>query len=314
MEAIFESCAGLDVHRDTVVTCILRGGINSKLEKEVKTFKTDTESLIKLLNFLEVNECSHVAMESTGVYWKPIWNILEAGNFELILANAGHIKNLPGRKTDVKDSEWIASLLRSGLVPKSFVPEVGIRDLRDITRYRKKTVQMVSAEKNRIHKILQDANIKIATDLSDLFGDTGRKILEKIINGEVISEADLIEFTSGRGKSGLRKKREQMQKSLHGRVRKHHIIMIRYAYEHMEFLEKQLQVIEEEIKAYSMPYQREIELLDTVPGIDKKAAESIIAEIGIDMSIFPTAKHLSSWAGLSPGNNESASKKKEEKE
>lgn len=313
VDAIIKNCAGLDVHRDTIVVCVLKGDLDKKPEKDIQTYGADTESLLKLLRHLEQNECTQVAMESTGVYWKPVWNILEGGDFELILANAAQIKNLPGRKTDVKDSEWIAQLLRSGLVPKSFVPEEGIRDLRDLTRYRKKTVQMMGAEKNRMHKILQDANIKIASNLSDIFGDTGRKILEKLVNGEVITQENIMEFTSGRGKGGLRKKADEISKSLNGRIRKHHIGMLRYSYEHLEFLEKQLKEIEEELIEYGNPYQKEIELLDTIPGVDKKAATTIVAEIGTDMSVFPTSKHLTSWAGLSPGNNESAGKKKEEK-
>lgn len=314
MEALLKSCAGLDVHRDTVVVCILKGGLEEKPKEEIRTYGANTESLLELLKFLESNECTHVAMESTGVYWKPVWNILEAGNFEMILANAAHIKNLPGRKTDVKDSEWIAQLLRSGLVAKSFVPEEGIRDLRDLTRYRKKTMQMITSEKNRIHKILQDANIKIASDISDIFGDTGRKILEKLSNGEVVTDDDVLEFTSGRGKGSLRKKAEEIVKSLNGRIRKHHVDMLKYSLTHIEFLEKQVIEIEEQLKEYSNPYVKEIELLDTIPGVDKKAAMTIVAEIGIDMSVFPTAKHLSAWAGLSPGNNESAGKKKEAKQ
>lgn len=310
MEAVLRSCAGLDVHRDTVVVCVIKGELDKKPKLEVTTHFTDTESLLMLLKYLEAQECTHVAMESTGVYWKPVWNILDAGNFELVLANAAHIKNLPGRKTDVKDSEWIAQLLRSGLVPKSFVPEEGIRDLRDLARYRKKVVQMMSSEKNRVHKILQDANIKIAADISDIFGDTGRKILEKLINGEVIKYDDMVAFTSGRGKGGLRKKIGEILKSLNGRIRKHHIQLLRYSYTHIDYLEKQLEEIEEELIKYTCPYEKELELLDTIPGVDKKAAIAIIAEIGVDMEVFPTAKHLSSWSGLSPGNNESAGKKK----
>ena len=313
MEAILTSCAGLDVHRDTVVVCVMKGELDKKPEKVVTTFATDTENLIKLTKYIESQGCSHVAMESTGVYWKPAWNILDGGNFELILANAAHIKNLPGRKTDVKDSEWIAQLLRSGLVPKSFVPEEGIRDLRDMTRFRKKTVQMMASEKNRIHKILQDANIKISTNISDIFGDTGRKVLDKLVNGEVITYDDMVEFTSGRGKGGLRKKIDEILDSLNGRIRMHHIKMLRYSFNHIEYLEKQIEEIEEELRNYTSQYMKEIELLDTIPGVDKNAAITIIAEIGVDMDVFPTAKQLSSWAGLSPGNNESAGKKKKGK-
>lgn len=185
--SVLERCAGLDVHQETVVACILLGPLDRKPEKAVKTFSTITSELLALADWLEEHKCSHVAMESTGVYWKPVWNILESCSFKLILANANRIKNAPGRKTDVKDAEWIAQLLRSGLIEGSFVPPTQTRDLRDLTRYRKKLIQDATQEKNRIHKILQDANIKITTYISDIFGVSGRNILNAVICGEKIT-------------------------------------------------------------------------------------------------------------------------------
>jgi transposase len=310
MEAIIERCAGIDVHEKTVVVCVLKGDLKKKPEKEIETFNTTTTELLKLLNWIEERGCTQVAMESTGVYWKPVWNVLESGDFEMILANARHIKNLPGRKTDVKDAEWIAQLLRSGLINKSFVPDAHIRDLRDLTRYRKKILYETNREKNRIHKILEDCNIKISSYISDIFGDTGRKILDKIMNQEEIRMTDLIEISNGRGKASIRKKLGEIKEAVNGKVRKHHLTMIKYSYNHVKFLEQQIMQIEKEIEEYIEPYLEEVEIVDTIPGINKNAASVIIAEIGTDMSYFPTDKHITSWAGLSPGNCESAGKKK----
>ena len=252
-------------------------------------------------------------MESTGIFWKCVWNIIEDENYEIKLANAKDIKNKPGRKTDVKDSQWIVELLRCGLIEGSFVPDVEIRELRDLTRYKRKIVQQASAEKNRIHKILQDANIKITTDLSEIFGDTGRKIIEKIIEGKEITDQELMDITSGRGKAGLRAKIPQIKEGLKGTTRDHHRKMIKLIYEHLKYLEEEEKEIEELIDEASKNYRKEIELLDTIPGIDKESAKAIISEIGVDMNQFPTVKNLTSWAGRSPGNNESAGVKKMEK-
>ncbi|MGF7050823.1 transposase [Paenibacillus sp. DS2015] len=305
MDAILERCAGLDVHQETVVACVLVGPLDRKPKQEIKTFGTTTKELLRLLDWLTEQECSHVGMESTGVYWKPVWNILE-GSFTLVLANAQRIRNVPGRKTDVKDSAWIARLLRCGLIESSFVPPEDIRDLRNYTRYRRKLVGDATAEKNRIHKILQDANIKLTTYVSDVFGVSGLALLQSVVNGEVL-EAETIKsmvFTS------LKKKVPDLIEALNGRVRTHHRTMIRMHLDHLEYLEKQLQELEQQIDNLVNPYRNEIELLITIPGIQKDAAASILAEIGTDMSIFPTDAHLASWAGLSPGNNESAGKKK----
>lgn len=312
MEAMVKRCAGLDVHQETIVACVLKGELDKKPESEIRTFGTYTKDLEELHEWLLQEEIEQVAMESTGVFWKCVWNIIEDEKYEIKLANAREIKNMPGRKTDVKDAEWIAELLRCGLVKGSFVPDVEIRELRDLTRYKRKIIQQISSEKNRIHKILQDANIKITTDISDIFGDTGRKILEKIIEGKEITEEDLIEMTSGRGKASLRAKIPQIKEGLKGTTRKHHRKMIKLIYEHLKYLEKEQEEIEKMIDEACEGYKGEIELLDSIPGIDKNSAKAIIAEIGIEMNQFATVKHLTSWAGMSPGNNESAGVKKKE--
>lgn len=311
MEDILEICAGLDVHEKVIVACVLNGKLAKRPKKEIESFETNTEGLLKLLDWLEERKCSHVVMESTGVYWKPVWNILETGEFELILANARQIKNLPGRKTDVKDAEWIAQLLRSGLVNKSFVPEQPIRDLRDLTRYRKKIVHSINREKNRVHKILQDCNMKMTSHLSDIFGDTGRQIINCILENKTIGRREIEQMVQGRGKGKIKAKVNDLVKAVNGNIRAHHRIMIQHSCDHIKFLEDKLEELEKAIDEALTPYAKEIELLDTVPGINQNAAAVIIAEIGVDMEQFPTDHHLSSWAGLSPGNNESAGKKKE---
>lgn len=274
MEAIIERCAGIDVHEKTVVVCVLKGDLKKKPEKEIETFNTTTTELLKLLDWIEERGCTQVAMESTGVYWKPVWNVLESGDFEMVLANARHIKNLPGRKTDVKDAEWIAQLLRSGLINKSFVPDADahIRELRDLTRYRKKILYEINREKNRIHKILEECDIKISSYISYIFGDTGRKILDKIMNQEEIRMTDLIEISNGRGKASIRKKLGEIKEAVNGKVRKHHLTMIKYSYNHVKFLEQQIMQIEKEIEEYIDPYLEEVEIVDTITGINKNAA------------------------------------------
>lgn len=310
MDAMLKRCAGLDVHQETIVACVLKGELDKKPQSEIRTFGTYTKDLEELHEWLLQEEVEQVAMESTGVFWKCVWNIIEDEKYEIKLANAKDIKNKPGRKTDVKDSQWIAELLRCGLIEGSFVPDVEIRELRDLTRYRRKIIQQASAEKNRIHKILQDANIKLTTDLSDIFGDTGRKLIEKIITGEEITDQELLELTSGRGKASLREKLPQIKEGLKGTTRDHHRKIIKLIYEHLKYLEKEQEEIEKLIDNACEKYKKEIELLDTIPGIDKDSAKSIIAEIGVDMNQFPTVKNLTSWAGISPGNNESAGVKK----
>lgn len=310
MDAMVKRCAGLDVHQETIVACVLKGELDKKPKSEVRTFGTYTKDLEELHEWLLQEEVEQVAMESTGVFWKCVWNIIEDEKYEIKLANAKDIKNKPGRKTDVKDSQWIAELLRCGLIEGSFVPDVEIRELRELTRYRRKIIQQASAEKNRIHKILQDANIKLTTDISDIFGDTGRKLIEKIIEGKEITDEELLEITSGRGKASLREKLPQIKEGLKGTTRDHHRKIIKLIYEHLKYLEKEQEEIEKLIDDACEDYKKEIDLLDTIPGIDKDSAKAIIAEIGVDMNQFPTVKNLTSWAGMSPGNNESAGVKK----
>ncbi|WP_435164098.1 IS110 family transposase [Paenibacillus glycanilyticus] len=308
MDAVLERCAGLDVHQQTVVVCVLSGPLDRKPKEEIRTFGTTTNELLEMSDWLTEKECSHVAMESTGVLWKAVWNILE-GQFTLVLGNARKIKNVPGRKTDVKDAVWIASLLRCGLIEPSFVPTTDIRDLRDLTRYRRKLQGQITSEKNRIHKTLQDANIKLTTYVSDLFGKSGLAMLDAIVNGEVLDEESVkrMVFTK------LKKKVPELIEALNGRVRLHHRFMIRRHLEHMQQVEEHIEILNKEIDRLLEPYKEEVALLVTIPGIQEDAAASILAEIGPDMSIFPTENHLASWGAVCPGSNESAGKRKSSK-
>jgi len=304
MEAMVERCAGLDVHQKTVVACVLYGSLDKRPKKETRTFPTNTSGLLSLSDWLTSMQVTDAVMESTGVYWKPIWNILE-DNFQLILANAKHVKNVPGRKTDVKDAEWLAKLLRSGLIESNFVPPEEIRDLRDLTRYRTRLVHNCTQEKNRIHKILQDANIKLTSVLSDIFGVSGRRILKAIINGEKIEEYTLRKLVHPQTKASI----VEISEAINGRLRRHHRYMLQQHWEHMEYIEQNIKELEEQISYCLKPCQREVELLDTIPGVNKNGAAILIAEMGVDMSVFKSHKRLASWAGVSPGNNESAGKK-----
>ncbi|ACV61096.1 transposase IS116/IS110/IS902 family protein [Desulfofarcimen acetoxidans DSM 771] len=304
-DALYENCAGLDVHQETVVICVLFGSIDKRPKKVVETFKTTTSGLLDLADFLLSYNVTHVAMESTSVYWKPVWNVLE-NTFSLILANARTIKNVPGRKTDVKDASWIAKLLRNGLIEGSFVPPLPIRDLRDLTRYKRKLLNDLVAEKNRIHKTLQDANIKLTTYISDIFGVSRRNLLEAIICGQVIKPADLDVLIKGK----LRKKIPEIVDALNGRLRLHHREMLLYSWDHILYIEKVIANIEVKIQQELVIYQEAIELIKSLSLIKDTTAAVIIVEIGVDMTVFHSDKHISSWAGLSPGNNESAGKRK----
>jgi transposase len=308
MDAVLERCAGLDVHQETVVACIISGPLDRKPQQEIRTFGTTTKELLQLSDWLTDMNCSHVAMESTGVYWKAVWNVLE-GSFTLVLGNAKKIRNVPGRKTDVKDAAWIASLLRCGLIESSFVPPVDIRDLRDLTRYRRKLKGQVTSEKNRIHKILQDANIKLTTYVSDLFGKSGLALLEAIVNGEVLDADSVKDMVF----SQLKKKVPDLIEALNGRVRAHHRFMIGRHLEHLRQVEEHIEFLQGEIDRLLEPYREEIDLLVTIPGIQEDAAASILAETGADMSVFPSENHLASWATVCPGNNESAGKSRSSK-
>lgn len=308
MDAIRKCCAGLDVHQESITACILNSPLDRKPKPLIKNFGTTTRELLQLQDWLADNQCTEVAMESTGVYWKSVWNILES-SCKLTLANPAHIKNMPGRKTDIKDAQWIAQLHRCALIQASMVPTQDIRDLRDRTRYRQKLVHMTTSEKNRIHKLLQDANIKLTTFVSDLFGVSGRALLEKLMDGEVLDEEQVRSLV----KTKLKKKVPQLVDALNGKVRLHHREMIRMHMNTIKFLEEQVEQLEQSIQELLKPYEKEVELLDTIPGINKDAAACIIAEIGTNMDLFETEAHLASWAGICPGNNESAGVKKKSK-
>jgi transposase len=300
MEIIIERGCGLDVHKETVVACIMGTGVR----KEIRTYTTMTHDLLRLKGWLQETGITHVAIESTGVYWKPVFNILE-GHVEVILVNARHVKNVPGRKTDVQDSEWLCRLLRSGLLRGSFIPPRGIRELRDLTRYKRKLIQAIVAEKQRVEKVLEDANIKLSSIASDTFGASGKKIIEELMRGK-LEAGKMAELSKGR----LRRKREHLKEALVGEVREHHKFMIKVSLKHIRAMEKILLGVERKIREkIERDYKEEDELLQTIPSV-KENASTVIAEIGVDMDIFPNEMHLSSWAGMSPGNNESAGKKK----
>jgi len=300
METVVDKGCGLDVHKETVVACVMGTGI----EKEVRTYGTMTGELLQLKEWLKSLGITHVAMESTGVYWKPIFNILE-DSFEVILVNARHIKNVPGRKTDVKDCEWICKLLRCGLVKGSFIPEKDIRELRDLTRYRKKLVQSISSEKNRIQKVLEDANIKLSSVLSNSFGVSGSAIIAELLKG-----SQSIEEMAGLARGRLGPKKEQIKEALEGHFSDHHRFMIKASLGHINSIELIISRMDSEIDKKIERYRKEYELLQTIPGVKEQGAAAIIAEVGTDMGRFPSEEHLASWAGMSPGNNESAGKKK----
>jgi transposase len=308
MEIIFERCCGIDVHKETLTACIMIGEGGKVTKKEIRTYTTMTEDIEQLRDWLKSEGVTHVAMESTGIYWRPIFNILEE-DFEIILANARHIKNVPGRKTDVKDSEWLCKLLRNGLIRGSFIPPKPIRQLRDLTRYRNKLNNNIASEKNRLQKYLEDANIKLSSVATDIFGVSGCEMIKEIIKGNTDAGA-LSELARGR----LKNKKEELKKSFNGRVTEHHRMLIEMSLNHIEYMEKQIAELDLQIDKLTNNNKLKgaVELLDTIPGVDEVAAEAIIAEIGTDMSKFPSAEHLASWAGVSPGNNESAGKKKVE--
>ncbi|GER93783.1 IS110 family transposase [hot springs metagenome] len=299
MDVLVERGCGLDVHKETVVATIDGKGI----QNETRTFSTMTNDLLQLKRWLKDSGITHVAIESTGIYWKPVFNILE-DSFELVLVNARHIKNVPGRKTDVQDSEWLCRLLRNGLVRGSFIPPKEIRELRDLTRYRRKLTGVISAEKNRVQKVLEDANIKLSSVVSDTFGVSGSEIVDALIKGELTIK-EMSELVRGK----LKKKKDRIIEALMGKFTEHHKFMIEASLQHIKATEELITKIDEQIEEKLKNYKQQYELLQTIPGVKKHAAASIIAEIGVDMERFPTEAHLASWAGMSPGSNESAGKK-----
>lgn len=299
VEVRFPYCAGLDVHKKSVVACVI-----TPEGQEARTFGTMTKDLMALSDWLSQHQVTHVAMESTGVYWKPVWNILE-GNFELLLANARHIKAVPGRKTDVRDCEWIADLLRHGLVPSSFVPDRPQRELRELTRYRASLVQEKSREVNRLQHTLEGGNVKLASIATDVMGKSGREILDALLAGAT-DPGVLAEMAKGR----LRTKLPALREALAGRFGPHQRFLVAQHLAHIDYLEEALAEVAAEIEERMRPFEEEVAILDTIPGINQVAAQGILAEMGTDMARFPTHGHLASWAKVCPGNNESGGKRK----
>src|SRR3989442_1057293 len=304
MEVLVEICAGLDVHQANVVACVRRPGKRGRRTSEVRTFGTTRREILHLADWLTHEGVTHVAMESTGVFWKPVFNILE-GHVEVILVNAEHYKAVPGRKTDVRDCEWLAQLLEHGLLRASFIPPQPIRELRDLTRYRKSLVQHRATEGNRVHKLLESANIKLGIVATDILGASGRAMLRALMAGEGDGTV-LAELAKG----ALRQKRDRLAEALTGRFTPHHAALLGELLAHIEYLECAIARLSERVEAALRPYADHVARLQTIPGVGREAAETIIAEIGVDMSRFPSAAHLASWAGVCPGNNESAGKRK----
>lgn len=335
MEVTNPNCAGLDVHKKTVVACCLTTRTTGNLEQETRTFSTMSQELLKLSDWLSSKGVTQVAMESTGEYWKPVYNLLEA-NFEVLVVNAQHIKNVPGRKTDVKDAEWIAQLLRHGLLRGSMIPPLPQRDLRDLTRSRTNLVREKVTVVNRLQKVLEWANLKLASVVSDINGVSARKMLAALVSGTEDSKA-LADLAVG----SLQHKRQQLEQALSGRVREHHRFLIASHLSHLDFLEAQIAAFDSKITQHlsnqtslspppttdpasppqfsstpdtssplnPLSWEEAVKLLDTIPGVARRTAELLLAEIGLDMSRFPTAGHLAKWARLCPGNYESAGKR-----
>ena len=300
MQVVYERCCGLDVHKRTVVACVY-----TPAGKETRTFSSMTEDLLKLADWLTEEAVTHVAMESTGVYWQPVYNLLEGLGLELLVVNAQHIKAVPGKKTDVKDAEWIAELLRHGLLRGSYIPDRPQRELRELVRYRTTLVRQRSQVVNRIQKVLEGANIKLSSVASNVVGVSGRAMLEALIAGIEDPQA-----LAGLAKGTLRQKRQALESALRGLMGPHQRLMLTSLLRHLDFLDDEISRMDQEIAERMRPFDEALQRLDTIPGMGRRAAEEVVAEIGIDMSRFPTAGHLASWAHMCPGNNESAGKRK----
>jgi transposase len=304
MEPIYSSCCGLDVHKRSIQACVRRVDKLGRARQQVRGFGTMTQDILKLSEWLTEQEVTHVAMESTGVFWKPIYNILE-GKFTLLLVNARHVKNVPGRKTDVKDCQWLSQLLQCGLLKGSFIPGRPQREFRDLTRHRAQLVAEKSMVANRVHKVLEDANIKLGAVATDILGKSGRDMILALIDGS-IGPDEMAELARGQ----LRGKIPQLRLALEGKVTDHHRFVLKQLIAHIEYLESQIEAFSKRIEEVSRPFEEAIEAVAKLPGLQRRSAENVVAEIGSDMGQFPTDAHLSSWAGMSPGNNESAGKKK----
>lgn len=306
MQVIFERVCGLDVHKKVVVACLRVLSAGGRVRSEVRRFGTMTEDLRKLLEWLQAEQVTHVAMESTGVFWKPIYNILEGHRMEVWVVNAQHLKKVPGRKTDVTDAQWIAQLLQCGLLRPSFVPDRAQRELRDLTRQRTRLVQQRATVSNRVQKVLEDANIKLGSVASDVLGVSGRSMIDALIDGEE-DGAVLAELARRR----LRAKIPELRLALDGTVTDHHRFLLRELLDQFDYVEGKIQTLTERIDTVADPlFKQSATFLDTIPGIATESAEAIVAEIGTNMAQFPSHKHLCSWAGRCPGNHESAGKRR----
>jgi transposase len=304
MQVLHERCAGLDVHKKTVVASI-RLTEGDKVITEVKTFPTTTSGLLALSDWLSENGCTHVAMEATGVYWKPVWHVLSDGEIELILANAAHVKNVPGRKTDVSDAGWLAELLAHGLIRASFVPDGQTQEMRVLLRTRKQLVREQGRHTQRIHKTLEDANLKIESELSDILGKSGRAMLNAVIAGET----DPVRLAALAHRN-VKSSQADLQEALRGRVTAHHRFLLKLHLQQIDRLDAAIATMDSEIEAHLAPFRTAVEIVSTIPGVGALSAQVIVSEIGTDMTRFPTVRHLLSWAGLCPRNDESAGKRR----
>lgn len=304
MEVVYSRCAGLDVHKKTVAACLITPSDGDRPKKEIRTFGTMTDEILKLADWLAAAGCTHVAMESTGVYWQPIWNLLE-DQFQLLLVNAHHIKTVPGRKSDVRDCEWIADLLRHGLLKGSFVPDRQQRELRELTRSRTSLVHERTAHVNRLQKTLESANIKLAAVASNVAGVSARQMLEALVAGSSDSAA-MAQLAKGR----LREKIPQLERALVGHFSAHHRYLVSQILASIDFLDERIEDLSRRIAELQRPFEDAVVRLDTIPGIGRRTAENLLAEVGPDLSRFPSAEHLASWAGMCPGSDESGGKRR----
>jgi transposase len=305
MRTVLGVCCGLDVHKRTVTACIRRMGASDAPEIQTQTFPTTTSGLLELVDWLSQFACRHVAMESTGVYWKPVFNLVEGVCEEVLLVNAQHIKQVPGRKTDVKDAEWIADLYAHGLLKGSFIPPAPIRDLRELTRYRVKLVQQRADQSNRIQKLLEGANIKLASFVTDILGVSGREMLEALAAGEM-DVKKLAEMSRGR----MRKKIPDLQEGLRGSLNATQRWLLAEQLRHVADLDSRIVRLNEKIEELCRPFSSQIERLQEIPGVSQRMAEILVSEIGVDMKRFGDDRHLASWAGMCPGQDESAGKQR----